>query len=411
MTTTQRLCEEAGIKEIMNYSAPGVPKIETNSLREDVTAQLIKNTQTNMNESLSGVANMETWSPILMSMVRRAVPKLIAYDVMGVQPMTAPTTLIFALKARYGVGADAHTPAEAMGVKEVDTGYSGTGTDAQVGASPKNSFDSASYPDAAPGTGKATTAGEIDPWAQMGITIEKTAVEAKTRQLRADYSPELAEDMSRIHGLNARTELINALSNEIVSEMNREMIRTIYSAAKPGAQWTATPGAFDLSTDSGGRWANEKFKGLHFAIERDANRVSLETRRGRGNKLIVSADVASAFVAAGILDFAPGLQAQMDLEVDPTTTTYAGKMGHYDVYIDPYAVGDGYVIGYRGDRYDAGIFYCPYIPLQMYAAVTTTNFTNALGFKTRYGLVANPFTSLNVNSNVYYRKTKVSSLI
>lgn len=395
-------------KEALDKEGHGIPRI-TESARREVTASLLENQMSHMNESLNGVAGMETWSPILMSMVRRIAPRLIAYDVCGVQPMSGPTGLIFALKARYATGAgiqnDPANP-EAMGLNEVDAGYSGNGT-----VNSGSTFGPAIDP-MVRGTGMATAVGETAAWKAMGVTIEKTNATAVTRQLRADYSQELAEDMKRIHGLSADSELINILSNEIVAEMNREVLGTIYAAAKIGAQFTATPGTVDLDADADGRWSVEKFKGLHFAIERDANKIALETRRGKANKLIVSADVASALAAAGVLDFAPALQAQVDVQVDPSGPTYAGRMGRYDVYIDPYATGDGYCLGYKGgDQFDAGIFYCPYIPLQLSRAVNSDMFTNAIGFKTRYSIVANPFTTLSANSNAYYRKAIVANLL
>jgi hypothetical protein len=245
----------------------------------------------------------------------------------------------------------------------------------------------------------------------MAMTIEKASVTAKTRQLRADYSLELAQDLRAIHGLDAENELSNILSNEIISEINREVVRTIYTIAKPGAQFAATPGSFDLQTDSDGRWSVERYKGLMFAIERDANAVSIETRRGKGNILIVSADVASAFVMAGVLDYNPALQANSNLEVDATGTTYAGQLGRFKVFIDPYLGTNGYVVGFKGaNAYDAGMFYCPYVPLQMVRATNVDTFQPAIGFKTRYGMIANPFTTLNAGSNVYYRKVKVLNL-
>lgn len=404
----QKLTEKQEIRQILDKTGIGIPKIEKDSLRESVTASLIDNQLQHMNESINGVAGMETWSPILMSMVRRIAPRLIAYDVMGVQPMSGPTGLIFALKARYGDGVgnqnDTSKP-EAMGLNEVDAGYSGNGV-----ANAGNTFGPTPY--ITRGTGMATAVGEQATWKSMGVTIERTNATAVTRQLRADYSQELAEDMKRIHGLSADSELINILSNEIVAEINREALGTIYSAAKVGAQFATTAGVLDLAADADGRWSVEKYKGLHFAIERDSNRIALETRRGKGNKLIVSADVASALAAAGVLDFAPALQAMVDLSVDPSGATYAGRMGRYDVYVDPYATGDGYCVGYKGnDQYDAGIFYCPYIPLQLSRAVDVNLFTNAIGFKTRYAIVANPFTTLTQNSNSYYRKAQVTNLL
>jgi hypothetical protein len=312
--------------------------------------------------------------------------------------MTGPTGLVFALRARYTNA----TGAEAL-FNEADTDFSGTGTHA--GSDPFATGYTT-------GTGKATNDGEVDAWASMSMTIEKTSVTARTRQLRADYSLELAQDLRAIHGLDAENELANILSSEIISEINREVVRTIYTIAKQGAQFAGTPGTFDLQADSDGRWSVERFKGLLFAIERDANAVSLETRRGKGNIIITSADVASALVMAGVLDYAPALQNSTAMDVDATGATYAGQMGRFKVFVDPYLGTDGYVVGYKGtSAYDAGMFYCPYVPLQMVRATDTATFQPAIGFKTRYGMIANPFTTLSANQNVYYRKAKVLHLL
>lgn len=381
----------------------------TESVRRSTTAQLIENQAgASLKESVSGVAGVDNWNPILMSMVRRIAPRLIAYDVCGVQPMTGPTGLIFALKARYANDPakrqNDQTLPEAL-FNEADAGYSGDKV-----ANSGNSFGPTPV---VRGGGKETEVGETEKWAAMGVTVEKTDVVAKTRKLRADYSQELAEDMRRIHNLSAEGELINILTNEITAELNREIIGKIYATAKPGAQWTTNPGAFDLNTDSDGRWSVEKYKGLITAIEFDANKIATETRRGKGNKLFVSADVGTILQQAGILDFTPALQANTTLNVDPSGATYAGRLnGRYDVYVDPYATGDGYCVGYKGaDQYDAGLFYCPYIPLQLSRAVNSDMFTNAIGFSTRYGIVANPFSTLANDSNVYYRKSQVSGLL
>jgi hypothetical protein len=298
-----------------------------------------------------------------------------------------------------------------MGLDEVNAGFSG---DSTANAALTNSFaGGVAY---ARGKGMTTAAGESsNAWNAMGVTIEKTTVTTETRQLRADYSQEIAEDMKRVHGLNADSELVNIISNEITAEINRELMDKIYISAKPGAQWTATPGSLDLTADVGGRWTAERFRGLQFAIERDANRVAIETRRGKGNKLVVSADTASALAFAGIMNFAPGIAAQTHLNVDPSGATFVGTMGTYQVYVDPYAVGDGYVVGYKGqDITDSGIFYCPYVPLQLSRAVNPVNFQMALGFKTRYGFAVNPFIS-NTNTfvpgaNAYYRAVQLTNL-
>lgn len=377
-------------------------------LRRETTAVLLDNVS-KLNENVNSVNGMDTWQPLLMGIARRLAPRLISYDIMGVQAMNAPSTIMFAMTAKYAndpaKSQNDHSLTEAMGLNEVDTGYSGdkTANDAL------NSFAPA-----APvrGTGKATQVGETEAWAAMGVSISKTQVTAVTRNLRADISQELREDMQHLHGLNANTELANYLSNEILAELNREALAKVYLAAQVGVQWKATDkGILDLSTDADGRWSVEKFKGLHFAIERDANAVAIGSRRGKANKLIVSADIASALVAAGLLDFTPALQMQTNLSVDPSGATYAGRMGRYDVYVDPYAIGDGYCLGYRGvNKWDAGIFYCPYIPLQMSQAVNSTTFQDAIGFRTRYAFAANPFTTLAANANNYYRKAQVTNL-
>ena len=368
--------------------------------RRKVTAQLLENQERFLNEvsNVSQTGNVDQWNPILISLVRRMAPKLIAYDVCGVQPMTGPTGLVFAMRARY----TNKNGAEAL-FQETDSAHSGTGS--QVGTDP---YD----PLYATGQGKVTADGETDAWNSMSMTIEKTSVTAVTRQLRADYSMELAQDLRALHGLDAENELSNILSTEIIAENNREVIRKIYSVAKPGAQFTGVPGTFNLQSDSDGRWSLERYKGLLFAIERDANAIAAETRRGKGNILITGADIASALVMAGLLDYNPNLQANTALEVDVTGTTYAGQMGRYKVYVDPYLGSDTYVVGYKGSNaYDAGVFYCPYVPLQMVRATSVDSFQPAIGFKTRYGIIANPFTSLNPNQNVYYRKVRVSNLI
>ncbi|MGB9694013.1 MAG: hypothetical protein ACPLYF_04140 [Fervidobacterium sp.] len=372
----------------------------TNSYRKKVTAQLLENQEKFLSESakVTTTDSAQNWDPVLISLVRRMAPKLIAYDVCGVQPMTGPTGLVFAMRARY----NDKSGKEAL-YNEADTSFSGAGK--HVSDDP---FDS-SY---STGTGKSTADGEVDAWNSMSMTIEKTSVTAQTRQLRADYSLELAQDLRAIHGLDAENELSNILSAEIISEINREVVRKIYTIAKQGAQFASTPGTFDLQNDADGRWSVERFKGLLFAIERDANAIAVETRRGKGNVIITSADVASALVMAGVLDYNPALQSATNLDVDAAGVTYAGQMGRFKVFVDPYLSTDGYVIGYKGSNaYDAGMFYCPYVPLQMVRATNTDNFQPAIGFKTRYGIIANPFTSLNAGENVYYRKAKVLNLM
>lgn len=378
--------------------------------RKKVTAKLLENTEEYLKEASNLTAGVQNWDPVLISMVRRMAPKLIAYDVMGVQPMSAPTGLLFALRAHRAATPPNTGPqagAEILGLNEADTSYSGAGTHA--GTDP---FD----PSYSTGTGKATAAGEVDPWNSIGVTIDKVQVQATTRQLRADYSIELAQDMKRVHGLDADAELVNIMSSELISEINRQAVRTLYMAAELGAQFGSTPGTFDLNADADGRWSVERFKGLLFAIERDANQVAIRSRRGKANFLIVSSDVASALAMAGILDYAPALAGQTSLEVDATGATYAGNAGRFKVYIDPYLGVDAYLAGFKGaTQYDAGIYYAPYIPLELHRATDPTNFHAALGFKTRFAFAENPFvgnsTNIQNGSNYYYRKAKVTNLL
>lgn len=368
--------------------------------RARVTAQLLENQEKFLTEAAqTTTGNIQNWDPVLINLVRRLAPKLIAYDICGVQPMTGPTGLVFAMRSKY-TNKDG---AEALHDEAVTT-TSGT-TPSHVGDDPWDvTFTT--------GVAKATSDGEVDAWNTMSMTIEKTSVTAKTRQLRADYSLELAQDLRAIHGLDAENELSNILSTEIIAEINREVVRTIYAVSKQGALFAGTPGTFDLAADSDGRWFLERVKGLIFAIERDANAIAKETRRGKGNIVITTADVASALAMAGVLNYAPALQSDIALEVDETGVTFAGKVGRFRVYIDPYLGSDGYVVGYKGaNAYDAGLFYCPYVPLQMVRATSVDTFQPAIGFKTRYGMISNPFTSLSANSNVYYRKSKILNLL
>jgi hypothetical protein len=371
------------------------------------------------------------FDPILISLVRRSLPNLIAYDICGVQPMTGPTGLIFAMRSRYA----AQGGTEAF-YNEANTGFAGAnGGGAQIAltvptdTAANNTFAGNAAAIAAMTTGSAEALGDGasgNTFQEMAFSIEKVTVTAKTRALKAEYSLELAQDLKAVHGLDAETELANILSSEILAEINREVIRTIYGVAKLGAQvGTTTPGTFNLDTDSNGRWMVEKIKGLAFQIEREANTIAKTTRRGKGNVLICSSDVASAFAMAGLLDYNSALQSQVSLTVDDTGNTFAGTMfGRIKVYIDPYfatsSTNEFAVVGYKGtNAYDAGIFYCPYVPLQMVRAVDTGTFQPKIGFKTRYGLVANPFAegttvgsgSINVNSNVYYRAFKISNLM
>jgi hypothetical protein len=377
------------------------------------------------NATGSAIAN---WDPILISLVRRAMPSLIAYDICGVQPMTGPTGLIFAMKARY----TSQSGTEAL-FNEADTGFAGTGT--QLGSNVMKAMQASVW---TTGTGMATSAAEAlgdssaNAFAQMAFSIEKATVTAKSRALKAEYTMELAQDLKAIHGLDAETELANILSSEILAEINREVVRTIYATAKSGAQANVTTqGVFDLNTDSNGRWSVEKFKGMMFAIERDANVIARDTRRGKGNIILCSADVASALTMAGLLDYQSSLSD--NLNVDSTGNTFAGTLnGRFKVYVDPYMnmgvpySGSGatasqyYLVGYKGTSpYDAGIFYCPYVPLQMVRAVGENSFQPKIGFKTRYGMQVNPFSQASaqtdgigaLNANVYYRRVQIDNLM
>jgi hypothetical protein len=355
------------------------------------------------------------YDPILISLVRRAVPNMIAYDICGVQPMTGPTGLIFAMRARQATqgGTEAF-------YGEADTDFSGAGTHA-------NTLPNANTSLITSGTGMATAAAEAlgdgvgAGYAEMAFSIEKVTVAAVTRALKAEYTTELAQDLKAVHGLDAETELANILQTEILSEINREVIRTIYKTSEVGASNTATPGVFDLDVDANGRWSVEKFKGLMFQIEQEANAIAKGTRRGKGNIVICSSDVASALQMAGVLDYTPALNSNT-LEVDDTGNTFAGVLnGRFRVYVDPFAGGNYLVVGYKGtSAFDAGLFYCPYVPLQMVRAVGENSFQPKIGFKTRYGMVANPFAQGDVSSqglgaltqdtNKYYRKVRIANL-
>jgi hypothetical protein len=367
----------------------------------------------------SGASAIDRYDPILISLVRRSLPNLMAYDVAGVQPMTGPTGLIFAMKSRYG----SQSGDEAL-FNEADTDFSGTGSHA--GSNPvQGSYTT--------GTGLATADAEAlgtdggGSFGEMAFSIEKTTVTAKSRALKAEYTVELAQDLKAIHGLDAESELSNILSQEILNEINREVIRTIYKVAKTGAHSTATPGTFDLDVDSNGRWSVERFKGLLFNIERDANVIAQDTRRGKGNFIICSSDVAAALAMAGVLDTGRALQGSPALDVDDTGNTFVGTISGKKVYIDPYSANTGaasqfYVVGYKGgSAYDAGLFYCPYVPLQMVRAIDPSSFQPKIGFKTRYGMIANPFVvdgsgntdadNFTANRNQYYRRVKVTNLM
>ena len=400
----------------------------------------------------AGGTNTAGFDPVLISLIRRSMPNLVAYDLAGVQPMTGPTGLIFAMRSRYNTQGgtesfynevDSAFSGQPKGLDDTN-GFSdvaaGMGTTSQSGDNPGvlNPVSSASSTGYDVGQGMRTDSAEgldgtgNDAFNQMAFSIEKVTVTAKSRALKAEYSLELAQDLKAIHGLNAEAELANILSTEILAEINREVIRTIYKVAEQGAvENTATAGIFDLDVDSNGRWSVEKFKGLLFQIERDANRIAQRTRRGKGNIIMCSADVASALTMAGVLDYTPALNA--NLNVDDTGNTFAGVLqGKYRVYIDPYSANltssngaptggnQYYVVGYKGSSpYDAGLFYCPYVPLQMVRAVGENSFQPKIGFKTRYGLVANPFAEgttqgqgrLLVNANRYYRRVAVKNLM
>ena len=456
-------------EEIQNKWKPILEHADLTPIKDPhkraVTAQVLENTESAMREgraamsgglsflgeagptnsmgassSTAGDGNIDIFDPVLISLVRRAMPNLIAYDVCGVQPMTGPTGLIFAMRARYANQTGTETF-----YNEVNTGYSARGganasaTDAgytnatvmggaagNVGTAPTtaNNAGNGDYNFAggiktslAEGLGSTSTS--IFP--EMAFSIEKVSVTAKSRALKAEYSLELAQDLKAIHGLDAETELSNILSAEILAEINREVIRTLITTAVRGAaEGTTTQGIFDLDTDSNGRWSVEKFKGLMFQVEREANAIAKATRRGKGNIIICSSDVASALQMAGVLDYAPALNSN-NLQVDDTGNTFAGVLnGRLRVYVDPYAGSNYMVVGYKGSSaFDAGVFYCPYVPLQMVRAVDPNTFQPKIGFKTRYGMVANPFAEGSVegagrivqDSNVYYRRLIVNNLM
>jgi hypothetical protein len=370
------------------------------------------------------------FDPILISLVRRSLPNLIAYDVCGVQPMTGPTGLIFAMRTKYS----SQGGTEAF-YNEANTNFSGANGSITSGSMSisGNTTDYLFTGNAAPGgamtTGSAEALGDGaagNTFQEMAFSIEKVTVTAQTRALKAEYSMELAQDLKAVHGLDAETELANILSAEILAEINREVIRTIYKVAKPGCQaGTTTAGAFNLDTDSNGRWMVEKIKGLAFQVEREANQIAKLTRRGKGNIMLCSSDVASALAMAGILDYQSALAGQVSLTVDDTGNTFAGTIfGRIKVYIDPYfptgSTSEFAVVGFKGSNaYDAGMFYCPYVPLQMVRAVDTGTFQPKIGFKTRYGLVANPFAqgttqglgALTAQSNNYYRGFRIANLM
>ena len=420
MTTRQELIKKWSPILEATEAAP----IQSN-YRKEVTAVLLENQERAMAESYQALneiantggagvalggagtnANMAGYDPVLISLVRRAAPQMIAYDIAGVQPMTQPTGLIFAMKSKYST----QDGAEAL-FNEADTDFSGTGTHAG-----SNPVDGAYTKGTGMTTANAEDLGAGVAFGQMAFSIEKTTVTAQTRALKAEYTTELAQDLKAVHGLDAEGELSNILSSEILGEINREVLRTVYISAKVGAQvGTAAAGTFDLDVDANGRWSVEKFKGLMFQIEREANAIAQTTRRGRGNFIICSSDVASALAMAGVLDYAPALST--GLNVDEASTTFAGVLnGKYKVYVDPYSANQAntqfFVTGYKGtSAFDAGLFYCPYVPLEKVRAIDPATFQPKIGFKTRYGMVANPFTSLSSGQNIYYRKVAVTNLM
>jgi len=430
---------------------PDLPQIK-DSYRRAVTSVILENQERAAREdsaflseaaptNATSATGVQNWDPILISLVRRAMPNLIAYDIAGVQPMTGPTGLIFAMRSRY----TSQSGNEAM-FDEADTDFSGRNaagsavdgysTTANSGTNPGALNDSPSAGTYTTGQAMTTPAAEAlgdadgNAFAEMAFSIEKSTVTAKSRALKAEYTMELAQDLKAIHGLDAETELANILSAEILAEINREVVRTVYINAEKGAATnTTTAGIFDLDTDSNGRWSVERFKGLMFQLERDANRIAQRTRRGKGNMIICSADVASALQMAGVLDYTPALNNNWN--VDDTGNTFAGVLnGRFKVYIDPYSANSSatqyYVVGYKGTSpYDAGMFYCPYVPLQMVRAVGQDTFQPKIGFKTRYGLIANPFAETgaqsgvatavdnagSANANRYYQRVKVTNLM
>lgn len=425
-----------------------IPKIvdlqgKPDAHRRDVTIQILENQYRDLkeqkqqllaeNSNMIGGGNIGAWDPILISLVRRAMPNLVAYDVCGVQPMTGPTGLIFAMRSKYGPQSSSsnYNATNEAFMTEADTDFAG----AKPGAGPSghggtahlnsNPFAGGGYTTGRPMTtlqGEQLGESGQPTFNEMSVFIDKVTVTAKTRALKAEYTVELAQDLKAIHGLDAETELANILSTEILAEINREVIRTLYYIAKTGAQkGTLAAGTFDLDTDSNGRWLAEKFKGLMFQVEREANQIGRETRRGKGNFIVCSSDVASALHMAGVLNYAPALNT--NLTVDDTGNTFAGVInGRFKVFVDPYFdnTGDGntelLMVGYKGaNAYDAGFFYCPYIPLQMVRAVGENTLQPKIAFRTRYGLVSNPYYTnsagdITATSNPYYRLVKVSNL-
>ena len=439
--------ESAGAIKDNHRRAVTAAILENQEMAFREEAGMLAEAPTNTNFTATGAAPGVTganWNPVLIALVRRAMPNLMAYDLAGVQPMTGPTGLIFAMKSRYKTTRGGATDgAEALGLQEPHTPFSGDSSvsqDSQFAAGNKGPSGLSGVSDTdgdssivdsgatyVPGVGGGMPTPDAEAlgstgsaFAEMGFTIEKATVTAKSRALKAEYSLELAQDLKAIHGLDAETELANILSTEILAEINREIIRTINAQAKIGCRTAnvQTQGIFDLSTDADGRWSVEKFKGLLVQLEREANVIAKETRRGKGNIVVCSSDVATALVAAGMLDYAPALST--NLQVDDTGNTFAGVLnGRTRVYIDPYAVADYVTVGYKGTNpYDAGVFYCPYVPLQMVRAVGENDFQPRIGFKTRYGMASNPFVGATPSdglatnrTNQYYRIFRVDNIL
>ena len=414
------------------------------SHRKAVTAAVLENQEHALKEEgmlseTTNVASAANWNPVLIALVRRAMPNLVAYDICGVQPMTGPTGLIFAMKSTFQKTKAGVASGDEALFNEAPVGYSGDSATTANGAAGPSGLTGVSDTDGdssivdsggsyVPYAGDAYTTAEAEllgvgsneTIAPMGFTIEKATVTAKSRALRANYTLELAQDLKAIHGLDAETELANILSTEILAEINREVVRTVNRQAKIGSRQTSnqTLGIFDLSTDADGRWSVEKYKGLIMQIEREANAIAKDTRRGKGNFVMCSSDVAAALNAAGMLDYTPALAA--NLNVDDTGNTFAGTLnGRMKVYIDPYSTRDYITVGYKGTNpYDAGLFYCPYVPLTMVKAVGEEDFQPRIGFKTRYGMVSNPFVSATPDNglasdrtNGYYRISAINNLL
>ena len=444
METYDRLVEKWS--PVLNEESAGAI---TDKHKKAVTAAILENTEKALNEqaqqasfgqmnedaAANNTASVANWNPVLISLVRRSMPNLMAYDICGVQPMSGPTGLIFAMKSNYKTTRAGATSGNEALFNEAITGFSGD-SDATQGAdgsglsgvTDSNGDSSIDNDRSGPtfGGGMSTanaeqlgTTGE-SAFAEMGFTIEKSTVTAKSRALKAEYTLELAQDLRAIHGLDAETELANILSTEILAEINREVVRTINSQAKTGALTSniTTQGIFDMSADADGRWSAEKFKGLGVQLDREANVIAKETRRGKGNFVVCSSDVATALAASGMLDYSPALST--NLNVDDTGNTFAGVLnGRIRVYIDPYATTDYVNVGYKGTNpYDAGLFYCPYVPLTMVRAVGENDFQPRIGFKTRYGMASNPFVGstpadglAKAKTNQYYRIFRVDNIL